>query len=342
MRNRPLRPSATTVPQTSELPTTGSSQVGAWRTASGNTSTAMPAAIDRPMTSVLRASSRREAIISTPLLMMKQAVNSSTAPLTTGGMSRNSTVVTGTKAITISSAPVAAATRRLATPVATTRPPFDEPGLAPQTEPMRPPNAVVRPSASSPRPTEFMSGRTQSASLTRWASATLPIAFSAEASAVSAKGSISEASKAQPVAPQLGQASTGACARSVYSAAGRASKYQPATYPPAMPSSAAASPSTPRPQTCSPIISSSVSAPIQRCSGLIAAGLPMPKRSRTPSTASVMPTRKITSPAISGGKNGRSRGSTRATAISTRPAKTSMPASSGRPPACTASSAGPR
>ena len=152
----------------------------------------------------------REAIIWIPLLMMKHAEKASTAPLTGLGISVNTTEAAGMKAIVSNSTPVGQATLRLATPVASTSPALPEPGLAPTTEPSPPPRKVVSPSLKRPRRADFISSRTQVASLTRCASAIVPMALTAEASAASANGIINRGSKDQPRWLRSGAATSGA------------------------------------------------------------------------------------------------------------------------------------
>jgi hypothetical protein len=63
---------------------------------------------------------------------------------------------------------------------------------------------------------------------------------------------------------------------------------------------------------------------------------------RNAASPMIVPTRKTTRPADSGGMKGRRRDHARDSAISTRPAKIVMPHTSGRPPAFTASRLGAR
>ena len=77
-----------------------------------------------PITSVRRASSTRVEMICTPLIMMKTAVNSSADAITGGGMIASTATKPGRNAAIARIAATTKAIRRLATPVAATRPTF--------------------------------------------------------------------------------------------------------------------------------------------------------------------------------------------------------------------------
>ena len=67
-----------------------------------------------------------------------------------------------------------------------------------------------------------------------------------------------------------------------------------------------------------------------------------PSMVRSPARPPDRPMMKITRPEISGGRIGRSRRSSGAMAISSSPANSVMPKTSGRPPICAATSDGPK
>ncbi len=185
--NSRLSASPTTVANTSDEPITGRQTAPAPAAITGKISTAAPAKRARPITSVRRASSRREVITCSPLMRMKQIENSSADVITERGISASSVVSFGSRPSARNSTPIAMPTRRLATPVAEASPTDGVEVFVP-TALSSPARAVEMPSASTPRVAERMSGRTQSASTMRWHTVIVPSAFIAAARQAIAKG----------------------------------------------------------------------------------------------------------------------------------------------------------
>jgi hypothetical protein len=84
-----LRKSAITVANTSEEPAIAVKGCGMLAEIPGNISTAMPAIIDRPSTSVRRASSSRDIMTCRPFMMMEVTANRSAASTIARGISEN-------------------------------------------------------------------------------------------------------------------------------------------------------------------------------------------------------------------------------------------------------------
>ena len=112
------------MPSTSGELTSGCSQCGTPENAAGKIETMKNAIMPIPITSVRRASSARVEMICTPLIMMKTAVNSIAEAMTGGGMIASTATKPGTNAPAARIAATTKAIRRLATPVAATRPTF--------------------------------------------------------------------------------------------------------------------------------------------------------------------------------------------------------------------------
>src|SRR5204862_4882556 len=103
----------------------------------------------------------------------------------------------------------ARATWRLASLVAAANPTEVMAVFVP-TPPARPDTTVPRPSASTPRVIDCMSGRSQFASFVRWHTAMVPVAFIAAATAAIANGAIKAASNDQDRLPNDGNPISGA------------------------------------------------------------------------------------------------------------------------------------
>ena len=99
--------------------------------------------------------------------MMKTAVNSSADAITGGGMIARTATNPGRNAPTARIAAMTNAMRRLATPVAATRPTLAVDTVSPYV-PSKPATAAAIPSPKMPPRIEFISGRTHSASVMRW------------------------------------------------------------------------------------------------------------------------------------------------------------------------------
>ena len=104
-----------------------------------------------------------------------------------------------------------------------------------------------------------------------------------------------------------------------------------ATYPTTSPISAQVMRRSPRPQTLKMTIVRSVSAATVH-SAPLTGGFSGARRTRRPAMPADQPIMKITSPEISGGKNPRRRLSIGAMMASSRPAKSVIPNTSGKPP----------
>ena len=107
MRNSRLSDNAITVASTSDEPITGATNLGAVAAKSGNTSTAMPATTDKPMTKVRRASSRREVMTCRPLIMIKVTTSISADTMTGRGITASSAGNLGKNPRMIKSPPTA-------------------------------------------------------------------------------------------------------------------------------------------------------------------------------------------------------------------------------------------
>src|SRR5271165_1690933 len=128
---------------------------------------------------------------------MKQAANTSSAPMTGRGIMTNRPVNIGRKPSAIRIPPTAKATTRLVTPVAAVSPAQVGEELTP-IEPSKPEASVPKPSASTPRLIEDISGRTQAESLMRWQTVTTAADFTVATNAETANGSAKAGVKDQP------------------------------------------------------------------------------------------------------------------------------------------------